>query len=50
MQEAISQSTKSKWKNLKDAMDIMYGKMAESDLVGGGLKDLAGFLTDLTKR
>ena len=35
MQEAISQSTKSKWKNLKDAMDIMYGKMAESDLVGG---------------
>lgn len=50
MQEAISQSTKSKWKNLKDAMDIMYGKMAESDLVGGGLKNLAGFLTDLTKR
>ena len=50
MQEAISQSTKSKWKNLKDAMDIMYGKMAESDIVGGGLKDLAGFLTDLTKR
>ena len=50
MQEAISQSTKSKWKNLKDAMDIMYGKMAESDFVGGGLKDLAGFLTDLTKR
>lgn len=50
MQEAISQSTKSKWKNLKDAMDIMYGKMAESDLVGGGLKDMAGFLTDLTKR
>lgn len=50
MQEAISQSTKSKWKNLKDAMDIMYGKMAESDLVGGGLKDLASFLTDLTKK
>lgn len=50
MQEAISQSTKSKWKNLKDAMDIMYGKMAESDLVGGGLKDLATVLTDLTKK
>ena len=50
MQEAISQSTKSKWKNLKDAMDIMYGKMAESDLVGGGLKDLATILTDLTKK
>lgn len=50
MQEAISQSTKSKWKNLKDAMDIMYGKMAESDFVGGGLKDLATFLTDLTKK
>ena len=50
MQEAISQSTKSKWKNLKDAMDIMYGKMAESDFVGGGLKDLATMLTDLTKK
>lgn len=50
MQEAISQSTKSKWKNLKDAMDIMYGKMAESDFVGGGLKDLATVLTDLTKK
>lgn len=50
MQEAISQSTKSKWKNLKDAMDIMYGKMAESDFVGGGLKDLATLLTDLTKK
>lgn len=50
MQEAISQSTKSKWKNLKDAMDIMYGKMAESDFVGGGLKDLATILTDLTKK
>ena len=50
MQEAISQSTKSKWKNLKDAMDIMYGKMAKSDFVGGGLKDLATMLTDLTKK
>lgn len=50
MQEAISQSTKSKWKNLKDAMDIMYGKMAESDFVGGGLKDLATILTNLTKK
>lgn len=49
MQEVISGSTKSKWKNLKDALDIMYGRMAESESIGGVLKDTAAWLTQLTK-
>lgn len=49
MQEVISGSTKSKWKNLRDALDIMYGRMAESSAIGGTLKDTAAWLTNLTK-
>lgn len=49
MQETISQSVKAKWKNLRDAFDIMYGEMAES-AVGGTLKDTATILTAMAKR
>lgn len=48
MQEVISGSVKAKWKNLRDAFDIMYGEMAESG-VGGMLKDVATSLTALAK-
>ncbi len=48
MQEVISQSVKAKFKNVKDAMDIMYGEMAESG-IGGLLKDVALLLMELTK-
>lgn len=48
MQETISQSVKARFKNVKDAMDIMYGEMAESG-IGGLLKDVALLLMELTK-
>lgn len=48
MQEVLSESLASKWKNLADAVDVMYGKMADG-FVGSGLKDLAEGLTELTK-
>lgn len=48
MQETISQSVKARFKNVKDAMDIMYGEMAESG-IGGLLKDIALLLMELTK-
>ena len=48
MQEVISQSVKAKFKNVKDAMDIMYGEMAEGD-IGEALKDVANVLMDVTK-
>ena len=49
MQEVISGSVKAKWKNLRDAFDVMYGEMAESS-VGGRLKGVATTLTSLAKR
>ena len=48
MQEKISESLAAKFKNLRDAMDIMYGEMAES-FVGDGLKRLAEQLLKLTR-
>ena len=48
MQEVLSESLASKWKNLSDAIDVMYGKIAEGR-VGGGLKLMAEGLTELTK-
>lgn len=49
MQEVISESVKSRFKNLRDAMDIMYGQIAEGT-VGDALKEVAKILTELTKR
>lgn len=48
MQEKISDSVAAKWKNLKDAMDIMYGEMAEG-ATGDMLKGVATELTKLTR-
>lgn len=48
-QEIMSQSVKARFKNLKDAMSIMYGEIAES-FVGDTLKDVAQILTRLTRR
>lgn len=48
MQEKISESLAAKFKNLKDAMDIMYGEMAEG-AVGDILKGLAANLLKLTR-
>lgn len=47
-QEVMSQSVKARFKNLKDAFDIMYGEMAESG-VGDILKDVASLLTAVAK-
>lgn len=48
MQEVISESVKAKFKNVKDAMDIMYGEMAEG-APGDALKGVADVLMDLTQ-
>lgn len=48
MQEVISQSVKARFKNVKDAMAIMYGEMAEGG-IGEALKDVADALMELTK-
>ena len=48
MQEKISESLAARFKNLKDAMDIMYGEMAEG-FVGDWLKDLASALLKVTR-
>lgn len=48
MQEVLSESLASKWKNLADALDVMYGKMADG-WMGGGLKIVAEILTEITK-
>ena len=48
MQEVISQSVKAKFKNVKDAMDIMYGEMAEGD-IGDALKGVADVLMEVTR-
>lgn len=47
MQEVLSESVKSKWKNLADAIDIMLGDIAES--MGSTLKWTAESLTTLTQ-
>lgn len=48
MQEVISQSVKARFKNVKDAMDIMYGEMAESG-IGDALKGVADVLMEVTR-
>lgn len=48
MQEKISESVAAKFKNLRDAMDIMYGEMAESSL-GDFLKGTAELLLKTTR-
>ena len=48
MQEKISESLSAKFKNLKDAMDIMYGEMAESG-IGNMLKGTAEALLNTTR-
>lgn len=48
MQEVLSESLASKWKNLADAVDVMFGKIADGG-VGSGLKWIAELLTDITK-
>lgn len=47
-QETMSQALNAKFKNLRDAFDLMWGDIAESG-VGDALKSLATSLTDLTK-
>ena len=47
MQESMSESLKSKWKNLGDAVDVLYGKMANG-MLGNALKGVANILTDIT--
>lgn len=47
MQEVLSESVKSKWKNLADAIDIMIGDIAES--MGSTLKWTAESLTTLAQ-
>lgn len=47
MQEVLSESVKSKWKNLVDAIDIMLGDIAES--MGSTLKWTAESLTTLAQ-
>lgn len=47
MQEVLSESVKSKWKNLADAIDIMLGDIAES--MGSILKWTAESLTTLAQ-
>lgn len=47
MQEVLSESTKAKWKNLADAIDLMFADVLSA--TSGPLKGLAEFLTALTK-
>lgn len=47
MQEVLSESVKSKWKNLADAIDVMLGDIAES--MGSTLKWTAESLTTLVQ-
>lgn len=48
MQEVISESVKAKFKNVRDAMDIMYGEMAEGT-PGEALKEVANALMEVTR-
>ena len=45
-QEVQSETVGAKWKNLKDALDIMYGDLAEG-VIGDSLKALADLLTTI---
>lgn len=47
-QQTMSEALNAKFKNLRDAFDLMWGDIAESG-VGDALKGLAGSLTELTK-
>lgn len=47
-QETMSQALNAKFKNLRDSYEIMFNEIAESG-VGGGLKDLAGILTTVSR-
>lgn len=47
MQEVLSESLQAKWKNLADAVDLMFADMAKE--LNGPLKSLAELLTSLTK-
>ena len=47
MQEVLSESVKAKWKNLADAVDLMFASIAES--TSSPLKSLAEILTELTR-
>ena len=48
MQEVLSESVQAKWKNLADAIDLMFADIAES--VSGPLKTTAEILTELTSK
>lgn len=48
MQEVLSESVSAKWKNLADAIDLMFADIADS--TSGPLKGLAEILTELTSR
>lgn len=48
MQEVLSESVSAKWKNLADAIDLMFADIADS--TSGPLKGLAEMLTALTSR
>lgn len=48
MQEVLSESVSAKWKNLADALDLMFADIAES--TSGPLKGLAELLTALTSK
>ena len=48
MQAIMADTLAGKWKNLKDAVDLMYGSIGEG-FVGDVLKDVAGGLTSMTK-
>lgn len=47
MQEVLSESVQAKWKNLSDAIDLMFANIAES--TASPLKSLAEILTELTR-
>ena len=46
-QEAMSESLRSKWKNLGDAIDVAFGSVAQSG-IGDVMKGIAETLTDMT--
>lgn len=46
-QEAMSESLRSKWKNLGDAIDVAFGSVAQSG-IGDVMKGIADILTDMT--
>lgn len=48
MQEVLSESVQAKWKNLADAIDLMFADIAES--TAGPLKGMAELLTALASR